>query len=122
MNIGGIKVNLTNDDSSPIMGSLSNYSKHYNMDLHDFDIGKIEVERVASENYPKGWIFFDRIDSTKVRRVSPYLLSNMRGKYVFDSAPNCTLGPGQEIVGVYGYENDYGIANIGFIAKEAVQK
>ena len=39
MNIGGIQVNLTNGQASPIMGSQSDYSKHYNMELEGFEIG-----------------------------------------------------------------------------------
>ena len=39
---------------------------------------------------------------------------------VFESVHNVSLAANQKLIGIYGWSNDYGIANIGFIVKEAI--
>ena len=87
------------------------------MILDEMNIDKIEIENCVGENYPKGWKF---IDSTKniIKRVWPYSLPNISHDKELESTPLSKVASNQKIIDIYGWENDYGIANIGFIVKE----
>ena len=88
------------------------------MKVDDIEVARIEIEKVVGENYPKGWKFINQ-DGSKVKRVQPYVLAQVGVFKTIESVYNADLTPDQKLVGIYGWQNDYGFANIGFIVKEA---
>ena len=111
---------MSNGATSSVLGTQADLDcLRHTQQVDDIEISTIEIEKPVGENYPKGWRFINDVDF-KVKRVQPYILSNLSTFKDIESVHYATLAANQKLIGVYGWENDYGIANIGFIVKEAI--
>ena len=91
----------------------------YRMTLDEIDVGSIEIEKLVGVNYPKGWKLISR-DSYQVKQVTPFLFPNLAENTDLESVEIAKLALNQELIGFYGYSNNYGITNLGFLVKERV--
>lgn len=72
MNLGGFQVHLSDGVTSGIMGDYVDCFSCHEMQVDDFEVNAIQIEKVQGVNYPKGWRLVNH-DGSKVKRVQPHL-------------------------------------------------